>query len=67
MKEFSTNLRALRIERGMSQRALGEVLGFTDVAVSHWEARNKEPSYETLVKIAKYFGVSLDYLLGLED
>ncbi len=67
MKEFSKNLRALRIERGLSQRALGAVLGFTDVAVSHWEARNKEPSYDTLVKLARYFNVSTDFLLGLED
>ena len=68
MKEnkFGKILYELRIERGISQRKLGEILGVVNQTVSFWESGSREPDMDTLIKIAEYFGVSLDYLFGCE-
>lgn len=64
---FGTVLRQLRIEEGLSQRQLGKQLGVCNQAVSFWENGQREPDFDTLVEIAKYFNVSTDFLLGIED
>lgn len=64
---FNERLKELRIEKGLNQRQLGELLSVSPRTVSSWEADERRPDFETLEKIAKYFGVTTDYLLGLED
>lgn len=65
--EFGNNLKQLRLEKRISQRKLGEIFEVVNQTVSFWETGSREPDLDTLVKIAKYFGVTTDYLLGLED
>lgn len=60
-------IRALRLARKMSQVELAEALNVTKQSVSNWENDNIQPSVEMVVKIAKVFSVSVDYLLGLEQ
>lgn len=60
-------LRELRIEQGISQRRLGEILGFSNQAVSTWECGLREPDCDSLIELAKFFNVSVDYLLGLSE
>ncbi len=60
-------IKTLRLEQNLSQRKLGEILGFSNQTVSFWEIGRLEPNIDTLIKIAQYFEVSCDYLLGLED
>ena len=60
------NIKQLRIERGISQRKLGEYLGVVNQAVSFWESGAREPDVDMLVNIANFFSVSLDYLVGRE-
>lgn len=60
-------IRALRKEQGISQTELGARLGFCNQTVSFWENGKREPDLDSLVKLSKYFQVSTDYLLGLED
>jgi len=67
MKEFAQRLKELRLERNMSLKQLGNVLGVSDIAISRWENLKRVPNIITLVQISKYFGVTTDYLLGLED
>ena len=67
MKAFAERLRELRLSRDLSQQELGEKLTVNRKSISHWERNTYEPDYETLVKIAQYFEVSTDYLLGLSD
>lgn len=67
MEAFSKKIKEIRKENNMSQSDLGQLLGVTFHAVSKWETCGKEPSYTILVKIAKRFNVTTDYLLGLED
>lgn len=60
-------LRRIRKERKIGQRELAEAIGVTKATVSRYEVERGEPNDEIKVKIAKYFGVSLDYLLGIVD
>ncbi|MBQ2985693.1 MAG: helix-turn-helix transcriptional regulator [Clostridia bacterium] len=66
MVDFGDRLRAIRIKRGMSQSQLAKKIRVTSGAVSSYENSTRRPSYEVLVRIARCFDVSTDYLLGLE-
>lgn len=57
----------LRIALGWSQVQLAEKLSISKQTVSNWENENIQPSIEMLVRLAKLFHVSTDYLLGLDD
>lgn len=60
------NLRELRKSKNISLKKLGEIIGVSESAVSQYENSKREPDYKTLSKLADYFGVSTDYLLGRE-
>ncbi|MBQ4587523.1 MAG: helix-turn-helix transcriptional regulator [Clostridia bacterium] len=51
------------MDKGLSQQKLGELLGFCNQTISFWESGSREPDLDTLVKIAHFFGVSVDELL----
>ena len=59
-------IKELRLEEGISQRELGNRLNVCNQTVSFWESGQREPDLDTLIKIAKYFQVSTDFLLGNE-
>lgn len=63
---FGKALKELRVEKGISQRALGKCLGVCNQAVSFWENGQREPDLDSLVKIAAFFEVSTDLLLGID-
>ena len=58
---------ASRLEKGISQVQLANILNVTKATVNDWEHEKCETNFSMLAKIAKYFNVSTDYLLGLED
>jgi len=60
---FGEKLQMLRKARGLSQEALSEQLGVTRQAVSKWELGDATPDLENVVALARFFGVSTDYLL----
>ncbi len=60
-------LKKLREERGILQRQLAEMLKLTQQTISLYESNKREPDAETLSKIADFFGVTIDYLLGRTD
>lgn len=60
---FGKRLKELRLERGLSQQKLGEILGFCNQTVSFWESGNREPDLDTLLEISHYFNVALEELL----
>ena len=64
---FGEKLKELRIEQGLSQRKLGEILGVCNQTVSFWETGSREPDLDAIVKIADFFDVSVDFLLGRID
>ncbi len=61
---LSARIRELRIARNMNQVQLADELNVTKQTVSNWENDNIQPSINILVKIADYFGVTTDYMLG---
>ena len=64
---FVNSLKKLRKLRGLSQRDIARTLKVTQQAIASWENGRTEPSNMTLVEIADYFKVSVDYLLGRTD
>lgn len=63
--EFGENLRKLRKGRGMTQSELGGQAGLSKAVISKYETGLGYPSFDVLIRIAQYFGVSTDYLLGV--
>ena len=57
-------LSELRLKKNLSQSELAKILGTTQSSVGHWEAGRRKLTPEMLVKVAEYFNVSTDYLLG---
>ena len=64
---FGKKFKELRIEKGLTQREIGKILGVCNQTISFWENASREPDLDSLVEIAKFFEVSIDYLLGLKD
>ncbi len=60
-------LKELRNENNLSQTQLAETIGTSQRNIVRWENDETEPTTFFIVKLAKVFGVSADYLLGLED
>ena len=60
-------LKELREERGLTQKQLATALGLNSVTYLHYEKDQREPPLSLLVEFAKFFDVSIDYLLGLKD
>ena len=67
MSIFAKRLRELRTEKKLSMKNLAKQINTTDTAISNWENDINEPKISYLVSLAKFFNVSSDYLLGLED
>lgn len=65
--KFGEILRKMRIEKDWTQKELGAKLNVTDTAVRCWELFGREPNYDTLIKIAEIFEVTVGQLLGTED
>ena len=63
-KTLNENIKTLRTQKGLNQVELAKELCVTKQCVSNWENDNVLPSIEMLVKIADYFGVTTDFLLG---
>lgn len=60
-------LKELRLAKNIPQKELALHMGVTQTAVSDWENENRKPDYDSLLKLADFFGVSVDYLLGREE
>lgn len=60
-------LRELRKEKGISLKDLGAEMGVAESTMSLYENGKRQPDYETLLKLAEYFGVTVDYLLRGEN
>lgn len=58
------NLFELMKKDNITQQQLSEAIGFSQGNISDWKSGRSSPSVEALVKIAEYFNVSVDYLLG---
>lgn len=60
-------LRSLRTEKKLTQKQVADRIGLAISAVSSYESGSRYPSYDALIKLARIFHVSTDYLLGMTD
>ena len=66
MSDFAKKLRALRKARGLSQTELARVLHYGYTAIGNYECGRNEPCLDDLIRLADFFEVSIDELLGRE-
>lgn len=64
---FQERLKELRKEDGITQKTLAQAIGITCDCIGFWKHGRSEPSIEFIIALAKYFGVTTDYLLGVAD
>lgn len=60
-------LRSLRIEKGVSQDQAAESCGISRIALARYETGTRAPRAEMVSRLADYYGVTVDYLLGRDD
>ncbi len=63
---LGNSLKYLRLENNLTQKQLGDKIGICQSAICKWELNRGEPNINYLIRIARYFEVSIDYLAGLE-
>ena len=66
-RTLGERIRQLRTDAGIGQNKLAEDLHVSNASISYWETAKQDPSAEAIFKIAQYFNVSADYLLGITD
>ena len=66
-RDFFMRLKLLRKQKHMSQLSLAMKLNTTQMSISRYETGKREPDLKTLILIADYFDVSIDYLLERTD
>lgn len=65
--KFSKRLKELRVSNGYTQENLAKKIGVTPGAIGLYEQDRREPKIEILISLSNIFGVTVDYLLGLEE
>ena len=66
MVNLGERLRTLRTEKKITQTEMSLRLGISTIMISSYELEKRQPSYGVLIKLAAFFGVTADYLLGIE-
>ncbi len=67
MKKFAERLKELRIEKELSQAQLAKATGLSHTSIVYWETEQRVPNANAIIILAGFFGVTTDYLLGVED
>ena len=67
MPSFPDRLKELRNAKGVTQKSMAEFLGVTETSYQYYEYGKREPNHETTIKLADFFDVSLDYIVGRSD
>lgn len=65
--DFCNRLKELREEKGLTQKDFAETLDISRATIAGYESQGKEPSFDRLKEFAKFFNVSVDYLVGYSD
>ena len=64
---YGQRIRELRIEKGLTQTQLAEILNTTQKSISKYETEFIDLNTNVIISLCKFFNVSADYLLGLTD
>lgn len=65
--KFQERIKELRLQKNMSQMDLSLATGISQSAIAKWELGKTEPTATAIVVLARFFGETSDYLLGLTD
>ena len=65
--KFSERLKELRNSAHLSQMDLAKATGISQSAIAKWELNKTEPTASAIVTLAKFFGETSDYLLGIDE
>lgn len=64
---WNDRIRALREDADMNQTEMGKILSVSQNAISKYEKSERNVPIEIIIKYAKYFNVTSDWLLGIDD
>ncbi|MEK3833349.1 helix-turn-helix domain-containing protein [Paenibacillus sp. FSL R7-0128] len=64
---ISERIKKLRIQNNLTQLQLGDAIGVSKVSISGYESQKRIPDVNTLIRLADYFEVSMDFLIGREE
>ncbi len=67
MVNLGSRLKTLRLQHNMTQKEVADRIGISPAMIGAYENSSRCPSYETLIKLARFFQVTTDYLLGVEQ
>ncbi len=67
MNKFAERFRELRIENSLSRTQIAKEFNVSVRLISYWESGKRECDFDMLIKIAVFFSVSIDFLLGKEE
>ena len=67
MATFAERIKMLRKKKGLSQEELGSIIGVKKYAIYSYEKEKNYPEVKSLITLADYFKVSIDYLVGRTD
>lgn len=67
MNKLQDQLKTLRTEKGLTQADIAKIVSVHQVTYQGWEKGKSEPDLDKLIKLADYYKVSADYLLGRYD
>ena len=64
MSEFKEVLKGLRIENNLTQKEIANIINVSERKYSRYETGDREPKIDTLIKIAEYYKIPIDILVG---
>ncbi|MBE5740932.1 MAG: helix-turn-helix transcriptional regulator [Clostridiales bacterium] len=67
MKIFAERLQELRTDMGLTRNKLSKLLHVDDMTITRWEQEERIPNIEQIYKIAVFFDVTVDYLIGIQN
>ena len=66
MVNMGMKIKTLRLEKHITQTEMAKRIGVSKAMISSYELEQRSPSYDVLIKIAAFFNVTTDFLLGVE-
>ena len=64
---YGQKIKELRQEKGLTQAQLAEKISTTASTIGKYEREELQPNVDMIISLSKFFGVSADYILGLEN
>lgn len=67
MVKIGERIKEIRQEKGLTQTELANKIGISQAGITKWETGDRDPSTDCVILLAKFFDVTTDFLLGVDD